>query len=208
MTVGKFHIWPTDERVADALICGQYRYRLQRWWGPDQRSLLWIMLNPSWADGQSDDATLRRLVGFSTREGYSRLEVVNLFALISPEPEALCRVEDPTGPENDLHIKEASLRADRIIVAWGNGPFRPRDRFWTRDHEVLDLLARKELWCFGTTKRGCPLHPLYLSSDRPLSPFLMVPKTISGCSESLDHTRPGLRKVHLRDGSRVRAHAR
>lgn len=134
------------------------------------------MLTPSWVDGQSDDATLRRLVGFSTREGYSRLEVVNLFALISPEPEALCRVEDPTGPENDLHIKEASLRADRIIVAWGNGPFRPRDRFWTRDHEVLDLLARKELWCQSTTKncRGC--NHLWL-----LSAFLAINLFFSPC---------------------------
>ena len=159
------------ERGGDALIRGPYRYRLQRWWGPDQRSLLWIMLNPSWADSQNDDPTLRRLIGFSTREGYHRLEVVNLFALIDPDPSALCRVEDPTGPDNDLHITEAGLRADRIIVAWGNGPFRPLDHFWARDRQVLDLLHPQDLWCFGTTQKGRPLHPLYLGSDRPLSPF-------------------------------------
>lgn len=163
--------WPTEEHGGDALICGQYRYRLQRWWGLDQRSLLWILLNPSWADSQENDATLRRLIGFSAREGYQRLEVVNLFALIDSNPSALCRVEDPTGPDNDLHIKEASLRAERIIVAWGNGPFRPRDHLWTRDREVLDLLFPRELWCFGITQKGRPLHPLYQGSERRLSPF-------------------------------------
>jgi hypothetical protein len=164
-------LWPTEEHGGDALICGQYRYRLQRWWGPDQRTLLWIMLNPSWADSQENDATLRRLISFSKREGYSRLEVVNLFALINSDSSALCRVENPTGPENNSHIKEAILRADRIIVAWGNPPFRPRHRLWSRDREVLDLLSPRDLWCFGTTKSGRPLHPLYLGCDRALEPF-------------------------------------
>jgi hypothetical protein len=138
-------LWPPEAHGSDALICGLYRYHLRRWWGPDQKFLLWIMLNPSWANSQDDDPTLRRLIGFSKRLGYHRLEVVNLFALIDPDPSALCRIEDPTGPENDLSIKEASVRADRIIVAWGNGPFQPHDRFWKRDREVLDLLAPSSL---------------------------------------------------------------
>ncbi|GCE32105.1 hypothetical protein KDA_75890 [Dictyobacter alpinus] len=163
------------ERDGDALITGQYRYWLRRWWGSGQETLLWVLLNPSWANAQENDATLNRLIGYSVREGYTHLEVVNLFALRNSDPRALLVAEDPKGMDNDLHIVEASRRAHRIIVAWGNAPFRPRDRFSTRDREVLNLLYPRPLWCFGTTQKGGPLHPLYLSRDRPLVPFPYPP---------------------------------
>lgn len=165
-----------SESGGDALIVGHYRYWLRRWWGPEQKTLLWVLLNPSWAGEQGNDPTLTRLIGYSKREGYSRLEVVNLFALRNSEPKALLEVSDPVGPDNDLHIAQACQRADRIIVGWGNTPFRPRDRLWTRDREVLAALSSHSLWCFGATQRGCPRHPLYLKSDRALEPIPSPPK--------------------------------
>ena len=174
----------SSHRGGDALISGPYRYWLQRWWGPEQKTLLWVLLNPSWADEQKNDTTLTRLIGYSMREGYTRLEVVNLFAFRQHNPKALLEVEDPQGPDNDFHILDASQRADKIIVAWGNTPFRPRDCLWQRDSEVLHLLSPRLVWCFGTTRRGCPLHPLYLSKDRTLEAFR--PRDVSNADQSLN----------------------
>lgn len=44
--------------------CGLYRYHLWRRWdtGP---SVMWIMLNPSTADADEDDPTIRRCVGYA-----------------------------------------------------------------------------------------------------------------------------------------------
>jgi len=48
------------------------------------RDVTWIMLNPSTADDQVDDPTIRRCIGFSRAWGFGAMNVVNLFALRSP----------------------------------------------------------------------------------------------------------------------------
>lgn len=82
--------------------CGRYRWWLERLWEPGGSRLLFIGLNPSHADHRRDDPTLRRLVAFAAGWGYGSLEVLNLFALVSPDPAALGRGANlrvtPTSP--------------------------------------------------------------------------------------------------------------
>ena len=85
--------------------CGHYRWWLERVWQPAAPRLLFIGLNPSRADGQRDDPTLRRLVGFGRRWGFGSLEVLNLLALISPSPAVLRRATDPVGAEADFWLQ-------------------------------------------------------------------------------------------------------
>ena len=66
--------------------CGRYRYRLDRRWG-DGRTMGFIMLNPSTADAENDDPTIRRCIGFAKREGCDAIAVVNLYALREGRPE-------------------------------------------------------------------------------------------------------------------------
>ena len=54
---------------------GIYRYLLTRSLG-GSATCLFIMLNPSSADAENDDPTIRRCIGFANREGYGRLEVI------------------------------------------------------------------------------------------------------------------------------------
>lgn len=150
----------------DAVIKGNYRYILRRWWGPDnEKILLWILLNPSTANAQADDATLRRVMSFTRREGYSKLDILNLFAFRSKKPADLRRAGDAIGPENNTYIRQAVARADKIIIGWGE-----HGRFQERDRAVLSLLP-PVLWSFGTTKGGSPRHPLYLKSTEPLRAY-------------------------------------
>jgi len=160
--------WPGDVRGGNALIEGPYRYLLRRWWSPRPAYLLWILLNPSTADGQSDDATLLRCLAFSRREGYDRLVVTNLFAYRSTRPEALRMVTDPVGPDNDFHLKQAIAGAGQIVLGWG-----ALGSLFGRDRTVLTLLrqANRPAFCLGFTAQGAPRHPLYLSKDRPLLPY-------------------------------------
>lgn len=64
--------------------CGRYRYRLERpGTGPGATAI--IMVNPSTADAELDDATIRKLRGFGARNGWGRLIVGNLFAYRAPD---------------------------------------------------------------------------------------------------------------------------
>ena len=152
----------TDPVLATTLAaafspCGRYRWWLERLWQPAAPRLLFIGLNPSRADGQRDDPTLRRLVGFAQHWGFGSLEVLNLFARISPSPAVLRRATDPVGADTDAWIQRrlAAQPEATLWLGWGNqGSWRGRDQ------EVLALLQGHGLWALGLTAAGQPRHPL------------------------------------------------
>jgi hypothetical protein len=151
------------EPRSGAHIEGSYRYRLWRTVNPDARPrrLLFLMLNPSTADADLDDPTLRRCIGFASLWGYRSLEVCNLFAYRATDPDMLVRVADPVGPHNDVHILAAAARAESIIAAWGTrGALGER-----ASHIVAAITRQRPLLCLGLTKGGTPRHPLYVRRD-------------------------------------------
>jgi len=149
--------------AAGAEIDGEYRYRLWRVWDENLPTALFVMLNPSTADGSEDDPTIRRCVGFAKAWGCGRLDVVNLYAYRATDPDTLRTAINPIGRMNDHHVREAAYHADPIVLAWGAGPFRDPER----REEVMLALRRsgKRLHVLGYTKRGEPKHPLYLKGD-------------------------------------------
>jgi hypothetical protein len=155
---------PAEElKLAGAILSRTYRYRLWRSWGDGPR-LGWIMLNPSQADAQGDDPTLRRCVGFAQSWGYGGLEVVNLFAYRASRPGVLRQVADPIGPQNDRYLRELPDRVAAIVCAWGNG-----GALGGRDRVVRERLADyPALYCLGRTRSGHPRHPLYCPRNQPL----------------------------------------
>lgn len=139
---------------------GLYRYSLWRVWDATAPKLAFIMLNPSTADAQINDPTIRRCISFAQTWGYGRLEVVNLFGLRTPHPQELRQAADPIGAQCDEYIQTAAQQADRIILAWGNW-----GNFCRRDQAVIKLLASDKLYCLGFNQSGQPRHPLYLKRD-------------------------------------------
>src|ERR1700677_1476546 len=98
--------------------CEKYRYRLERFWGPGH-ALPFVMLNPSTADANIDDPTIRRCMGFSRREGAGGIIVVNLFAYRATEPSDLPAGAERIGPENEFYlhaVADWALRAGRPLV--------------------------------------------------------------------------------------------
>src|SRR5438034_1141192 len=99
--------------------CRQYRYVLRRRWHDKLPSVLFVALNPSTADEISDDATIRRCIGFARDWGFGALWMANLFAFRSTDPTALLKVRDPVGPRNDWWLARLSLETTLTVAAWG-----------------------------------------------------------------------------------------
>lgn len=150
-------------RSAVISTCGRYRYRLDRRWA-DGPPIVWLMLNPSTADAEAEDATSRRVQAFSRAWGYGALTIVNLYAYRVTDPRALWLAVDPVGPENDAYLAEA-FTGGTVIAAWGVHA-RPE-----RIAEVLALPGMDRLKALALTKTGQPRHPLYLRGDLTPQPW-------------------------------------
>jgi len=168
--------------------CGLYRYRLDRTVGEAFRTCVFVMLNPSTADAELDDPTIRRCKGFALRENCGRLIVVNLFGFRATKPADLYKATVRVGSENDGHIKSA-LEAVRtlggvVLCGWGANPVHGRD-------VRLMWLARSlgvSLHCLGKTKSGAPKHPLYIKCDAALETYWSA---IEGAQPEGTQTRGG-----------------
>ncbi len=68
------------KRSAVISDCGHYRLRLDRVWDDRLPPMVICGLNPSTADGEKDDPTIRREMGFARRENCGALVKVNLAA--------------------------------------------------------------------------------------------------------------------------------
>ena len=151
------------EKSAIISECERYRYELRRIWQPKTGLVCWVMLNPSTADANFDDHTIRRCMGYTARWGYGGIIVVNLFALRATDPNNLYKSDDPIGPENDKYLVKANTEAALTIAAWGN-----QGKYLKRDEDVMAMLTA--LHCLTVTKDGSPHHPLYLLNG--LEPIL------------------------------------
>ena len=170
MTGALFDMRPEAEVVGGAVVSpdGVYRYRLTRTWDSELPAAVWIMLNPSTADADQDDPTIRRIIRFSTGLRFpdvGGIIVANLYAYRATRPADLWTADDPVGPENDDHITQTIVStAGPVVAAWGANA--RLDRVDQVARLAWDL--RVELSCLGTTKDGAPRHPLYVRSDTPL----------------------------------------
>ena len=138
----------------------EYRYVLERRWNDELRVISFIGLNPSTADEQQDDPTIRRCMGFAKLWGYGTVLVGNIFAIRSTDPSYLKRaLQTVVGEENDYYLLKIAKASDMIVIAWGEG-----GKLSGRGNEVLKLLTNFQLWSLGVNASGHPKHPLYIAS--------------------------------------------
>lgn len=152
----------TDAVISD---CGRYRYRLTRRWG-EGPACGFIMLNPSTADAETDDPTIRRCISFAKREGCGGLVVVNLYAFRATKPADLWAIDPQDrigGPQAEIEFHRAIHEAEIMIAAWGADTKRA-------EHWIVERFG-SSLMCLGKTKQGHPRHPLYVRGDAPLVPL-------------------------------------
>lgn len=156
--------------------CGDYRYTLVRKSELSQShpTIVWLMLNPSTADWSKDDPTIRKVIGFSERENYGKIIVVNLFAYRATDPKVVRdhlrhATRNVQGGRNEEAVKEAAQYGHALVCAWGTQPWaQPQARRvmgW-----LQDLSKPVYMYCLGRNKNGSPLHPLMPSYKHKLIP--------------------------------------
>lgn len=145
---------------------GRYRYLLLREWDASLPAATWVMLNPSTADAEVDDPTIRKCMKFSQRLGCGKMAVANLFAFRATDPNDLHDAEDPVGPDNVLWLERALVQATYRIAAWGEGipKIRPGLKFCINS---LFSWGYRSWMCLGENQSGMPKHPLYIRDDAP-----------------------------------------
>lgn len=157
-------------RSAELSPCGRYRYKLTRTQLFGAGDCVFVMLNPSTADHEADDQTVRNCMGFVAHWGYHRLVVVNLYAWRATIPKQMFDAIDPIGPDGDAWILGAARGAQRVVCAWGD-----HGRHRGRGDAVRALLKADghDIFHLGLTERHQqPRHPLYLARATPLTEWL------------------------------------
>ena len=149
----------------------RYRYLLTRRLGPGEAAVNFVMLNPSTADEERDDPTIRRCIGFARKWGFNLLLVTNLSPLRATDARDLMR----SGPEpesvarrNLSEVFDAAARSRLVVLAYGNN-----GEWEGRAQRTLALLAERsiETHALGVTALGHPRHPLYARGDSRPVPF-------------------------------------
>lgn len=160
-------VYPKSGAVLSA--DGRFRYMLTREWQIEKRSVVWIMLNPSTADHKINDPTIRKIIAYSKRWGYDRLDVANLFGFRTPDPRLLAREKDPVGAENDFWLRFAVERSDLVVCAWGSrGTLNGRATIVRR---ILREMGVTPSMLRANPSSGEPGHPLYLPGKLEPVPF-------------------------------------
>ncbi len=153
---------PDIKREATFSSCQRYRYSLLREWSATQSKVLFVGLNPSTADAELDDPTIRRCIGFAKAWGFGGLYMGNLFAFRSTDPKGLLTASDPVGPDNDAVLLQLAQAAGLVVAAWGN-----HGAWMDRAGQVKSLFG--PLSILKLNRSGQPAHPLYLKGDlRPM----------------------------------------
>lgn len=150
--------------------CGNHRYILWRRWNDNSRLLLYVLLNPSTADGENEDRTTRRCRYFAEQYGAGGMIIVNVFSFVATRTDELKRhlqdlrvsgngglhEEAAFAEVNARYVREVFRHVEAVVAAWGRPPFASSD--FTAMQSLLKHSSLPVL-CLGTTCRGFPRHP-------------------------------------------------
>lgn len=144
--------------------CGKYRFQLWRIWDETKPLVMWVMHNPSTADADSDDPTIRRIIQFSKDFGCGGLYVGNLSPYRATDPKELNYLtpDELLPVEVFDHTRQMISKCDLHMIACGIPARNVSDKVITS----FPFIVWNHL---GLTKHGAPKHPLYLPKHlRPI----------------------------------------
>jgi len=134
-------------------------------------------INPSTADDEADDATVRKLLAFVCRWGGSKFLLGNVTPVRATNVQMLRGIRPAAAiyEENERQITAMIGQADILVPCWGS-----RTKVQPGLHARIDALLQqllesgKPVLMFGKTKSGDPMHPLMLGYSTVLRPVFEI----------------------------------
>ncbi len=151
----------SDDKGALLSDDGVYRYLLWRRWDKELPRAVFIMLNPSTADAEVDDPTIRRCMSFARTWGMGGIRVVNLYPFRATKPEDLWKAAFPRGQGNLGEIERAIDPHGINIAAWGAHGKEAQ----VKEVRLLFYDLGVPLYALKINGDGSPAHPLYIKGD-------------------------------------------
>lgn len=158
-------------KAAVLSTCHQYRYSLQRYVKPPIASfrwVLWVLNNPSTADHDIDDATVRRTWAFTESWGFNGMLLINTNPYRCTNPRSQRIPPAHILAANDAYLIDAMSQYDLTVCGWGDAANPELVK-----RAALVLHSCGPLHSLRVTKQGNPGHPLYLPGNlqpKPWSP--------------------------------------
>lgn len=122
-------------------------------------------VNPSTANEDNPDATMRKVMGFAEYNGFDSFIMVNLYPQRTKDPNELHEVDNVSlrwKNKKAIHDALKNIEHPTILAAWGN---LIEKRYYLPlclnniENELMPLDIRWK--CIKTSKAGNPVHPLY-----------------------------------------------
>lgn len=150
-----------EDNGAEFSECGKYRYLLWRIWDKQKPMVMFIGLNPSTANADTDDNTIKRIRAIARNLGYGGIYMTNCFPFISTDPDKLNEFGNTA--YNDHVLYTTSQKAKDVVFAWG--AFRIVQKLG-RDTELKGMFPNAK--ALKLTKHGQPWHPLFIAAKTQL----------------------------------------
>ena len=151
----------------------EYRYILGT---RGKKPLICIGINPSTAEPDNLDNTLKSVERIALGNGYDSFIMFNVYAQRATDPDAMERSCNPLLHRENLEAFRYVLSISEkpaVWAAWG-AIIEKRDYLaqCVRDMVAVGQTYGAQWHCAGAiTKKGHPHHPLYLRKDEKLKPF-------------------------------------
>ena len=151
----------------------EYRYILGT---RGQKPLICIGINPSTAQPDDLDNTLKSVQRIALGNGYDSFLMFNVYAQRATDPDAMEKVCNPLLHRENMEAFRYVLSLSNSPAIWAAWGAVIEKRGYLKDclRDMLDI-GRKygaQWYCAGAiTKKGHPHHPLYLRKDEKLRPF-------------------------------------
>jgi len=135
-----------------AYIEGNYRFSLERSWDPLLPSILYIGKNPSTADAEFNDPTIRILIGITKRLGYGGFCIYNLNPYRSEHTDvAIENCSEENKIKNRKFIEDNLHKHNMVVYMYGDFA-KQLEPEWLKN-------MIEEPYCFEHTNDNYPRHP-------------------------------------------------
>ena len=172
-------VFSNDENgVANSENKASHRYFYRKVFNTNlkDKMLTFIMLNPSNADQNKPDQTIKNIEEITRNNSYNGFQIVNLFSYRTPSQKCLIdKIEklkiSPDDSFNEKNLKYLKYIKGDVVLAWGSNAKSICNKYEKGYYnKVLDILKKNEchLYTYASSlnKDGSPKHPGSMSYNK------------------------------------------